>query len=135
MLHSAPRGSLCAEAFRAIEADLEAFSPGRAAAHATATAGLRKASELFKHSCEHMTHATRHVVMWLMTRPYSPRSPVPLIERSSLALGYRYRWQFRPRRFPHTVAHARARNNVRQCCGTVVTARQCIDGFTYVSRT
>ena len=33
MLHSAPRGSLCAEAFRAIEADLEAFSPGRAAAH------------------------------------------------------------------------------------------------------
>ena len=32
MLHSAPRGSLCAEAFRAIEADLEAFSPGRAAA-------------------------------------------------------------------------------------------------------
>ena len=33
MLHSAPRGSLCAEAFRVIEADLEAFSPGRAAAH------------------------------------------------------------------------------------------------------
>ena len=28
-----PRGSLCAEAFTAIEADLEAFSPGRAAAH------------------------------------------------------------------------------------------------------
>ena len=32
MLHSVPRGSLCAEAFTAIEADLEAFSPGRAAA-------------------------------------------------------------------------------------------------------
>ena len=32
MLHSAPRGSLCAEAFRAIEADLEAFSPGRVVA-------------------------------------------------------------------------------------------------------
>ena len=30
---SGARGSLCAEAFRAIEADLEAFSPGRAAAH------------------------------------------------------------------------------------------------------
>ena len=30
---SASRGSLCAEAFTAIEADLEAFSPGRAAAH------------------------------------------------------------------------------------------------------
>ena len=33
MLHSAPRGVLCAEAFRAIEADLEAIGPGRAAAH------------------------------------------------------------------------------------------------------
>ena len=31
MLHSAPRGSLGAEAFRAIEANLEAFSPGRVA--------------------------------------------------------------------------------------------------------
>ena len=33
MLHSASRGLLCAEAFRAIEADLEAISLGRAAAH------------------------------------------------------------------------------------------------------
>ena len=32
MLHSEPRGSLCAEAFTPIEADLEAFSPGRVAA-------------------------------------------------------------------------------------------------------
>ena len=32
MLHSAPRASLCAEAFMPIEADLEAFSPGRVAA-------------------------------------------------------------------------------------------------------
>ena len=42
------------QACRAIEADLGAISPGRAAgrlAAATATAGLRKASELFKHSC------------------------------------------------------------------------------------
>ena len=29
MLQSAPRASLCAEAFMPIEADLEAFSPGR----------------------------------------------------------------------------------------------------------
>ena len=32
VLHSAPRVALCAEAFMAIEADLEAFSPGRVAA-------------------------------------------------------------------------------------------------------
>ena len=31
VLHSAPCASLCTEAFTAIEADLEAFSPGRAA--------------------------------------------------------------------------------------------------------
>ena len=33
MLHSEPRGSLCAVAFTVIEADIEAFSPGRVAAH------------------------------------------------------------------------------------------------------
>ena len=33
MLQSEPRSSLCAVAFTAIEADLEAFSPGRMAAH------------------------------------------------------------------------------------------------------
>ena len=32
MLHSESRGSVCAVAFTAIEADLEAFSPGRVAA-------------------------------------------------------------------------------------------------------
>ena len=32
VLHSEPCGSVCAVAFTAIEADLEAFSPGRAAA-------------------------------------------------------------------------------------------------------
>ena len=32
LLRTMSRGSLCAEAFRAIEADLEAFSPGRVAA-------------------------------------------------------------------------------------------------------
>ena len=82
MLHSAPHGSLCAEAFSftAIEADLEAFSPGprrdptRLPGGASAAAGLsvcvagllrkvymRKASHLFKLSCPkmRMTHATR----------------------------------------------------------------------------
>ena len=48
MLHSAPRGSLCAEAFRAIEADLEA-SVLAGWRLSTCVAGLRKASELFKH--------------------------------------------------------------------------------------
>ena len=33
VLHSEPCGSVCAVAFTAIEADLEAFSPGRAAVH------------------------------------------------------------------------------------------------------
>ena len=33
MLHSKLRGSLYAETFTAIKADLEAFSPGREAAH------------------------------------------------------------------------------------------------------
>ena len=33
VLHSEPRGSVCAVAFTVIEADLEAFSPGHAAAH------------------------------------------------------------------------------------------------------
>ena len=33
MLHSVPRGSLCAEAFTAIEADLEAFGQGQEAGH------------------------------------------------------------------------------------------------------
>ena len=33
VLHSEPCGSVCAVAFTAIEADLEAFGPGRAAAH------------------------------------------------------------------------------------------------------
>ena len=59
MLHSAPRGSLCAEAFRVIEADLEAFSPGRAAAH-DGHGRLAKANELLLnvHDHVHMTHAT-----------------------------------------------------------------------------
>ena len=55
ILHSAPRGSLCAEAFMAIEADLEAFSPGRAA-DGGGHGGLWKASELFKHSCANDSH-------------------------------------------------------------------------------
>ena len=46
----AMRGSLCAEAFTAIEADLEAFSPGRAAAHDGHGRLAEKASELFKYS-------------------------------------------------------------------------------------
>ena len=41
----ATRLALCAVAFTVIEADLEAFSPGRVAAHeSTAMAGLRKAN-------------------------------------------------------------------------------------------
>ena len=56
MRQSEPRGSLCAEAFRAIEADLEAFSPLAGQRLTTATAGLRKASELFKHSCTNDLH-------------------------------------------------------------------------------
>ena len=50
MLHSAPRGSLCAEAFTAIEsieADLEAFSPGRAAAVGV-RGGLAEGERAFK---------------------------------------------------------------------------------------
>ena len=56
MLHSAPRGSLCAEAFRATEADLEAFSPGRAAAHnGHGRLGLRKAAASFFNYHVHTT--------------------------------------------------------------------------------
>ena len=65
MLHSAPRGSLCAEAFTAIEADLEAFSPGRVAAVGVrgGLAEQRKASELFKrNSHDQMTHATNRLL-------------------------------------------------------------------------
>ena len=51
VLQSEPRGSLCAVAFTVIEADLEAFSPGRMAAFTTTMAGLRRANELFKRSC------------------------------------------------------------------------------------
>ena len=47
---SGPRDSLCAVAFTAIEADLEA-SVLAGWRLTTARAGLRKANELFKHSC------------------------------------------------------------------------------------
>ena len=62
MLQSEPRGSLCAVAFMVIEADLEAFSPGRAARLTMATAVLRKASELFKHSCTDDSHNSQSSV-------------------------------------------------------------------------
>ena len=48
MLQSEPRGSLCAVAFPFIEADLEAFSPGRVAALGVHGGFAEKASELFK---------------------------------------------------------------------------------------
>ena len=47
MLHSAPRASLCAEAFMPIEADLEAFSPGRVAAVGV-RGGLAEGERAFK---------------------------------------------------------------------------------------
>ena len=59
MLHSAPRASLCAEAFMPIEADREAFSPGRVAAVGVRgqLAERRRASFLNVHVT--LTHATR----------------------------------------------------------------------------
>ena len=58
MLKSEPRGSLCAVAFTVIEADLEAFTVLAGWRLTTAMAGLRKANDLFKRSCDvHMTHA------------------------------------------------------------------------------
>ena len=63
LLRTMSRGSLCAEAFRAIEADLEAFSPGRVAAVGV-RGGLgacgRRASFLNIHD-PGMTHATRQL--------------------------------------------------------------------------
>ena len=48
MLHSAPRASLCAEAFMPIEADLEAFSPGRVAAVGVRGALVAEVERAFK---------------------------------------------------------------------------------------
>ena len=54
MLPSAPRSSPGAEACRAIEADLGAISPGRAAAGGSHGQLLRKASELFAQIMSHI---------------------------------------------------------------------------------
>ena len=65
MLHSAPRGSLCAEAFTAIEADLRGFR---------ATAGLRQASELFKLSCTYYS-CNAPSARTVYSHPLAPRRP------------------------------------------------------------
>ena len=67
MLHSAPRGSLCTVAFTATEADLEAFSPGRAAAHdGHGRLAEGDSSHSTVYSCEHRT----------LELPYVGPSPV-----------------------------------------------------------
>ena len=101
MLHTArhaARSSLCAEAFTAIEADLEAFSPGRTAAHdghGRLMEGKRALCELRQTAavsrCVSELHGKKYRILEIY--PFAARKPVRTCprglqgQRSAVKLG------------------------------------------------